>query len=66
MQRQVSFTMWRSLLFLDSPLGTGKETVEDTAKTASRYVDLIAARLTSRDQLSALAKNSRVPVINCK
>ena len=47
----------------DSPLGK-KETMSDTAKTASRYVDLIMARIGSHDDLVDLAKNSSVPVIN--
>jgi ornithine carbamoyltransferase len=47
----------------DSPLGK-KESVTDTAKTASRFVDLIAARVFSRNDVRALAENSDVPVIN--
>ena len=47
----------------DSPLGK-KETMSDTARTASRYVDLIMARIGSHDDLIDLAKNSSVPVIN--
>lgn len=47
----------------DSPLGK-KETMSDTAKTASRYVDLIMARIGSHEDLLDLAKNSSVPVIN--
>jgi ornithine carbamoyltransferase len=40
------------------------ETVEDTAKTLCRYVDLIMARVYSHEELELLAKNSSVPVIN--
>ena len=40
------------------------ETTEDTAKTLSRYVDIIMARVYSHDELEILAKNSSVPVIN--
>src|SRR5579872_7253260 len=40
------------------------ETIEDTAKTLSRYVDVIMARVYSHDELEILAKNSSVPVIN--
>lgn len=47
----------------DAPLGK-KETIEDTAKASSRYVDIIMARLFSQDMLEKLAKNSKVPVIN--
>ncbi|MBU2477381.1 ornithine carbamoyltransferase [Candidatus Micrarchaeota archaeon] len=47
----------------DSPLGK-KESIEDTAKTASRYVDIIMARLFKQEDLDALAKYSDVPVIN--
>ncbi len=47
----------------DSPMGK-KESVSDTAKTASRYVDVIMARLYSHSQLKKLAKSSSVPVIN--
>jgi len=46
-----------------SPLGK-KETIEDTAKTACRYVDLIMARIGSHEDLIKLAQNSSVPVIN--
>ncbi|MFH1895604.1 MAG: ornithine carbamoyltransferase [archaeon] len=47
----------------DSPLGK-KESIEDTAKTASRFVDIIMARLYKQEDLDALAENSGVPVIN--
>lgn len=46
-----------------SPMGK-KESVPDTAKTASRYVDMIMARVNSHEQIIELAKNSSVPVIN--
>lgn len=46
-----------------SPLGK-KETIEDTAKTSSRYIDLIMARISSHDTMQKLAQNSQVPVIN--
>lgn len=47
----------------DSPLGK-KENIQDTARVASRYVDLIAARVFKRQDIWNLAKYSDVPVIN--
>jgi ornithine carbamoyltransferase len=46
-----------------SPLGK-KETIQDTAKTSSRYVDIIMARLNKFEDCKALADNSSVPVID--
>ena len=40
------------------------ESVEDTAKTLSRYVDVIMERVYDQKILEILAKNSVVPVIN--
>jgi len=40
------------------------ESVEDTAKTLSRYVNVIMARVYDQKILEILAKNSDVPVIN--
>ncbi|MEW6043342.1 MAG: ornithine carbamoyltransferase [Thermoproteota archaeon] len=40
------------------------ETIEDTARTLSRYVDVIMARVYEHETLEVLAKNSSVPVIN--
>ncbi len=40
------------------------ETIEDTAKTLSRYVDIIMARVYSHEELELLARNAEVPVIN--
>jgi len=48
----------------NSPWGLGRETPADTARSASRYVDAILARLFSHDDLLALAENATVPVIN--
>ena len=47
----------------DMQLGRG-ETVEDTAKVLSRFVDGIMRRANSHETLTALARNSNVPVIN--
>jgi len=47
----------------DIQLGRG-ETVEDTAKILSRYVNGIAARVHSHETLIKLDENSTVPVIN--
>ncbi len=44
-------------------LGRG-ETIADTARVLSRYVDVIMARVYTQDTLHELAKYSRVPVIN--
>jgi ornithine carbamoyltransferase len=40
------------------------ETIEDTAKTISRYADVIMARVYEHSTVEALAKNSKIPVIN--
>jgi len=47
----------------DMQLGRG-ETVEDTAKVLSRYVDGIMLRANSHETLTKLAYNADVPVIN--
>lgn len=47
----------------DLQMGRG-ETVEDTAKVLSRYVDLIAYRCFKHERLDELARHSSVPVIN--
>ena len=47
-----------------SPWGVGKETTADTARTASRYVHGIMARLFSRKHILELAEHASVPVIN--
>ena len=47
----------------DMQLSRG-ETIEDTAATLSRYVDVIMARVFEHGDLVALAANSTVPVVN--
>ncbi len=42
----------------------GRETVEDTARVLSRYVDAIMARLFKHETLIELAKYATIPVIN--
>lgn len=46
-----------------SPLGR-KETIEDTAKTASKYVNIIMARLFKFEDTKKLAQFAAVPVID--
>lgn len=47
----------------DIQMGRG-ETIEDTAKVLSRYVDLIMYRCFQHENLEELARRSEVPVIN--
>jgi ornithine carbamoyltransferase len=47
----------------DSPLGK-KENIHDTVKCASRYVDIIGARVFKKEDIRELSKYSDVPVIN--
>src|SRR3989338_2893575 len=48
----------------NSPLGKGKESMEDTSKVVSRYCDMVALRIYKHDDLLKFAKNSSVPVVN--
>jgi ornithine carbamoyltransferase len=48
----------------NSPMGTGKETISDSVKTASRFVDIIMARLFKHADLLEMAEYATVPVIN--
>ena len=47
-----------------SPMGSGKETISDSIKTASRFVDVIMARLYKHEDLLEMARYATVPVIN--
>jgi ornithine carbamoyltransferase len=47
----------------DMQLGRG-ETIADTARVLSRYVDVLMLRTTSHDSLLQLAQHATVPVIN--
>jgi len=47
-----------------SPLGKGKETIEDTAKTISRFCDVVSIRTADHEMVEALAKNASIPIIN--
>ncbi len=47
-----------------SPMGSGKETISDSVKTASRFVDIIMARLFRHEDLLEMADFATVPVIN--
>ncbi len=47
-----------------SPLGAGKETLHDTVKVLSRYVDLIMARLFKHEKIEEMARHAEIPVIN--
>lgn len=60
------FQLGGSALYLsanDLQLGRG-ETIADTAKVLSRYVDGIMARVFSHEDILDLAANSSIPVIN--
>ncbi len=46
-----------------SPMGK-KESIADTARTSSRYVDIVMARLFEHKDIEEYAENSSVPVIN--
>src|SRR5574341_898055 len=52
-----------SLSSNDLQLSRG-ESISDTAKTLSRYVDAIMARVYEHELVEELAKNSTIPVIN--
>ena len=47
-----------------SPWGVGKESIEDTARTISRYVDLVMIRMHDHQEVIKFAENASIPVIN--
>lgn len=47
-----------------SPLGAGKESIQDTARVLSRFVDVVMARLFSHATMRDMARHATVPVIN--
>lgn len=47
-----------------SPFGAGKESIADTVRTMSRYVDVVMARLFQHEDLLEMARHSSVPIIN--
>ena len=48
----------------NSPMGSGKESISDSMRAASRFVDLIMARLFKHRDLLEMASEATVPVIN--
>lgn len=48
----------------NSPMGSGKETVSDSIQAASRFVDIIMARLFKHSDAVEMAEHATVPVIN--
>jgi ornithine carbamoyltransferase len=47
-----------------SPMGGGKETIEDSIKVISRMCDLVMARLFKHEDILKMAEHATVPVIN--
>ncbi len=48
----------------NSPMGSGKESISDSIKVSSRFVDIIMARLFNHSDLVEMANYSTVPIIN--
>lgn len=47
-----------------SPMGGGKETIEDSIKVISRMCDLVMARLFNHSDLLEMAEHATIPIIN--
>ncbi|MFC1741050.1 ornithine carbamoyltransferase [Nanoarchaeota archaeon] len=47
-----------------APMGKGKESISDTARCASRYCDIMMARMFKHSHIIDLARSADVPVIN--
>lgn len=47
-----------------SPMGSGKETIEDSIKVISRMCDAVMARLYKHEDLLSMAKYATIPMIN--
>lgn len=47
-----------------SPMGGGKETIEDSIKVISRMCDLVMARLFNHEDILKMAQYATIPVIN--
>lgn len=47
-----------------SPMGGGKETIEDSIKVISRMCDIVMARLFKHSDIQAMAEHATIPVIN--
>jgi len=47
-----------------SPMGGGKETIEDSIKVISRMCDLVMARLFKHEHILEMAEHATVPIIN--
>jgi ornithine carbamoyltransferase len=47
-----------------SPMGGGKETIEDSIKVISRMCNMVMARLFKHDDILEMAKHSSIPIIN--
>ena len=47
-----------------SPWGVGKETIEDTSRTISKYCNINMIRVNDHNELAKFANSSSIPVIN--